>query len=166
MVIETPKGSRVKYAYDPKLGLFELKKALPEGMTFPFNFGFIPATEAEDGDPVDILILNEEPLLPGCLLKVRLVGVIKAEQTEDGKVIRNDRLLGCAVSKETPADMDNDEPSAKTVSEIGYFFMSYNKLEGRKFRVLGKAGRKRALAMVEKAAKNFAKHHSSSLEQN
>src|ERR1051325_6295022 len=94
VIVETPKGSRVKYAYDAHTGLFELKRALPEGMVFPFNFGFIPGTRAADGDPTDILILNEEPLVPGCLLKARLVAAIKAEQKEDGNTVRNYRLIG------------------------------------------------------------------------
>jgi inorganic pyrophosphatase len=97
VIIETPKGSRVKYAYDLDVGLFQVKKALPEGMTFPFNFGFIPGTAAEDGDPLDIFILNEEPLVPGCLLKVTVAGVIKAKQIEDGKSVRNDRVFGFAL---------------------------------------------------------------------
>jgi inorganic pyrophosphatase len=93
VVIETPKGSRVKYAYNLKKGMFELKKALPEGMVFPFNFGLIPGTKAEDGDPLDILIMNEEPLVPGCLVRSRLIGIITAEQTdENGKKMRNDRI--------------------------------------------------------------------------
>src|SRR5215475_8701302 len=82
VVVETPKGSRVKYAYDPESGLTGMKQRLPEGMMFPFNFGFIPSTKAEDGDPLDILLLNKEPLFPGCLVKARLVGIIKAEQVE------------------------------------------------------------------------------------
>jgi inorganic pyrophosphatase len=69
VVIETPKGSCIKYAYDAECGLFALKRALPQGFAFPFNFGFVPSTLGEDGDPLDILILNEEPLFPGCLVK-------------------------------------------------------------------------------------------------
>src|SRR5580704_1027599 len=96
VVVETPKGSRVKYAYDPESGFFQLSKALPEGMVFPFNFGFIPKTLAADGDPLDVLILNEEPLISGCLLKVRPIAVVKATQTEkeNSKPIRNDRIIG------------------------------------------------------------------------
>jgi inorganic pyrophosphatase len=67
VVVETPKGSRVKYAYDLESGFFILSKALPEGMVFPFNFGFVPNTLAPDGDPLDVLVLNEEPLISGCL---------------------------------------------------------------------------------------------------
>src|SRR5437588_6840231 len=88
VIIETPKGSRNKYAFDPEQRVFMLKKVLPEGMVFPHDFGFIPSTEADDGDPVDVLILMDEPAFPGCVLKARLVGVIEGEQTEDGKTQR------------------------------------------------------------------------------
>ena len=78
VIIETPKGSNVKYALDEKTGFLTVKKALPEGMVFPFNFGMIPRTVADDGDPIDVLVFNEEPLVAGCLLHVKPVGVIKA----------------------------------------------------------------------------------------
>jgi len=116
VIVETPKGSRVKYDYDPETGLIKLKKALPEGMMFPFNFGFIPGTRAQDGDPIDILILNEEPLVPGCWLKARLIGSIEAEQTGDGKTTRNDRLVGLALAKETPTSLERMEFDSKDVS--------------------------------------------------
>jgi inorganic pyrophosphatase len=157
VIIETPKGSRVKYAYDAQTGLFELKRALPEGMVFPFNFGFIPSTKAEDGDPTDILILNEEPLVPGCLLKARLIGAIKAEQTEDGKATRNDRLIGLALTKATPTYLESMELDKRTLKEIEYFFISYNKLGGKKFKVLGKSGPGKAREIVKAAAEKFKK---------
>src|SRR6185436_14667007 len=107
VVIETPKGSRVKYTFDQKTGMLVLKKALPEGMMFPFNFGFIPGTKAEDGDPLDVLIVNEEALVPGCLVKARLVAIISAEQRErGGKTVRNDRLVAMAIGKQTPTFME------------------------------------------------------------
>src|SRR5437016_3453092 len=108
IVIETPKGSRVKYGYDEKTGMLELKQALPEGMVFPFNFGFIPGTTAEDGDPLDVLVLNEEALIPGCLVKARLIAIIAAEQKErDGEKTRNDRLIAMAIGKQTPTFMES-----------------------------------------------------------
>src|SRR4030095_2636693 len=94
VIVETPKGSRVKYNYDSGTVLFRLSKAMPEGMLFPFNFGFVPRTLAEDGDPLDVLILNEESVISGCLLKVRPIAVIQATQTENGKSVRNDRIVG------------------------------------------------------------------------
>jgi inorganic pyrophosphatase len=74
VVIETPKGSRNKYSFDPEIRIFPLKKVLPAGMTFPYDFGFGPSTKAEDGDPTDILVLMDEPAFPGCLLKCRIIG--------------------------------------------------------------------------------------------
>jgi inorganic pyrophosphatase len=84
-IIETPKGCRNKFDYDPDSGLFMLGGLLPEGMMFPFDFGFIPSTLGEDGDPLDILVLMDAPAHVGCLIEVRIVGIIEAEQSEDGK---------------------------------------------------------------------------------
>src|SRR5882762_87013 len=81
VVIETPKGSRNKFAFDPDQHVFELKKVLPTGMAFPYDFGFVPSTEAEDGDPIDVLVLMDEPAFPGCVLKCRTIGVIEGEQS-------------------------------------------------------------------------------------
>jgi inorganic pyrophosphatase len=76
VVIETPKDSRNKYAFDSEDEVFVLKRVLPAGMAFPYDFGFVPSTLAEDGDPVDVLVLMDQPAFPGCVLKCRLVGVI------------------------------------------------------------------------------------------
>lgn len=157
VIVETPKGSRVKYAYDPKSGFFMLSKALPEGMVFPFNFGFVPKTLAADGDPVDVLILNEEPLISGCLLQVRPIAVIKATQTEDGKPIRNDRVIGQAIGKETPPELQPLELEKKTVSQIEFFFAAYNKRYGKKFKVIGTGGPRKAMEIVRRSAKLWRK---------
>jgi inorganic pyrophosphatase len=79
VVIETPKGSRNKYAYDPDEHIFELKRVLPAGMAFPYDFGFVPSTLGGDGDPLDVLVLMDEPAFPGCKLKCRVIGVIEEE---------------------------------------------------------------------------------------
>ncbi len=157
VVVETPKGSRVKYAYDEETRLFEVKKALPEGMVFPFNFGFIPSTVGDDGDPLDILILNEEPLVPGCLLRARLIGAIEATQKEKGETMRNDRLIGMAIMKESPTFMEDLKVSKKTWSEIEHFFIFYNQLSGKKFKVMGRGGEGVALKLVKAAMKEFEK---------
>ncbi|HEY3863539.1 MAG TPA: inorganic diphosphatase [Verrucomicrobiae bacterium] len=155
VVVETPKGSRVKYAYDPATGFFQLSKALPAGMVFPFNFGFIPKTLAADGDPLDVLILNEEPLISGCLLKVRPVAVVKAAQTEKehSKPIRNDRIIGQALSKETPLESQSLDLEKGILAQIEFFFAAYNKLYGKKFKVLGTGGAGTAMELINKAIK-------------
>src|SRR5579863_660959 len=97
-IIETPKGSRNKFDYDPESNLFMLGGLLPEGMMFPFDFGFIPSSLGGDGDPLDIIVLMDAPAHPGCIIEVRLIGIIEAEQTEKkGKTEVNNRLLGVAV---------------------------------------------------------------------
>src|SRR3977135_3679593 len=97
VVIETPKGSRNKFKRDPKTRMFKLSKILPQGMIFPYDFGFVPTTKAPDGDPVDILVLIEEATFPGCLLECVLIGVLEAQQREpNGKSTRNDRLIAVA----------------------------------------------------------------------
>jgi len=157
VIVETPKGSRVKYAFDPRTGLLELRRPLPEGMLFPFNFGFVPSTRAPDGDPLDILILNEEPIVSGCLLKVRAIALLKAEQTEDKETTRNDRIIGLAIGKQTPTDMETVHLDIRMMQQIEYFFVSYNKLDGKKFKVLATEGPKKAKDLVRKAAKEFKK---------
>ena len=141
VIIETPRGSRNKYAFDPKQKIFELKKVLPEGMTFPHDFGFIPSTEAEDGDPLDVMILMDEPVFPGCLVKARLVGVIEGVQTKDGKKERNDRLLAVATSSHTHSDVKSVKDLNKSLlDELEKFFVNYHLDDGEKFKVLACKG--------------------------
>src|SRR5437763_7447539 len=89
VIVETPKGRRNKFDYDPTIQAFTLGGLLAEGLSFPFDFGFVPSTLAEDGDPVDVMILMDEPAHVGCVLDVRVIGVIEAEQTEGGKTTPN-----------------------------------------------------------------------------
>jgi len=149
-IIETPKGCRNKFDYDPDSGLFMLGGLLPEGMMFPFDFGFIPSTLGEDGDPLDILVLMDAPAHVGCLIDVRIIGVIKAEQTEDGKAESNDRLLGVAVHSYDHEDLDSINDVSKTMlDQLEEFFISYNKQRGKKFKVIGTGGQKKALEFLK-----------------
>jgi inorganic pyrophosphatase len=93
VVIETPKGSRNKFAFDPDERVFELEKVLPAGMAFPYDFGFVPLTEADDGDPTDVLVLMDEPAFSGCVLMCRPIGVIQGEQGDKKDKECNDRIV-------------------------------------------------------------------------
>jgi inorganic pyrophosphatase len=151
-VIETPSGSRNKFKFDEKLGFFALSGVLPEGMVFPHAFGFVPSTKAEDGDPEDVLVIMDEPTFTGCIVPTRLLGVIEAEQTEDGKTERNDRLISVAAHSRDYSEIQNlDDLSKNMVKEIEQFFVTYNKERGKKFRVLGTRGPKQALRLLEKS---------------
>src|SRR5947207_11733360 len=149
-IIETPKGSRNKFDYDPESDLFQLAGLLPEGMMFPFDFGFIPSTLGEDGDPLDVLVLMDAPAHVGCLIEVRIIGVIKAEQTEDGKTESNDRLLAVAVHSYDREDLTSINDVSKTLlDQVEEFFISYNKQRGKKFKVTGTAGPKKAVEFLK-----------------
>jgi inorganic pyrophosphatase len=162
-IIETPKGSRNKFAYDPETGLFELRGLLPEGMAFPFDFGFVPSTLADDGDPVDILVLMDAPAHVGCLLDVRLVGAIAAQQTDRGKKEENDRLLGVSIHTYQHEDIESiADVSATLLSQIEEFFISYNRQRGKVFKVTATSGPKRAVKVLEAGIRTYDREHSSS----
>lgn len=149
-IIETPKGFRNKFDYDPESNLFRLGGLLPEGMAFPFDFGFIPSSLGQDGDPVDILVIMDAPAHVGCLLDVRIIGVIKAEQSEDGKTETNDRLLGVAIHSYNHEDLKSIDDVNKTLLEqFEAFFVSYNKQRGKKFKVVGTGGPKAAVKFLK-----------------
>jgi inorganic pyrophosphatase len=149
-IIETPKGCRNKFDYDPDSGLFLLGGLLPEGMMFPFDFGFIPSTLGEDGDPLDILVLMDAPAHVGCLIDVRIIGIIEAAQTQDGKTETNDRLLGVAIHSYDHEDLNSISDVSKTLlDQLEAFFISYNKQRGKKFKVTGTAGPKAAIKFLK-----------------
>jgi inorganic pyrophosphatase len=151
-VVDTPKGSRNKYAFDTDLGQWKLKKVLPHGLSFPYDFGFLPGTEGEDGDPIDVLIVMDEPAFPGCVVSVRLLGVLEARQTEGRKTIRNDRLVGVAVTEENPSPLRTlRQLGRQQLDELEAFFVSYNELLGRRFRPVRRSGPARAHELVEAA---------------
>lgn len=153
-IIETPKGRQCKFDYEPQSGLFELAGILPTGMSFPLAFGFIPSTIAEDGDPVDVLVLAEEELPIGCLLTVRLLGVIVAEQTEGVKTVRNDRLNAKPSHSRLFADVrEVAELGSSFSDELGRFFTAYNALKGQSFEVSAIGDAARAAELVAKHAR-------------
>jgi inorganic pyrophosphatase len=150
VIIETPKGSRNKFKYESKVALFGLSGVLPLGAVFPFDFGFVPSTKAPDGDPLDVLVLMDEPAFAGCLVACRLVAVIEAEQTEDGATTRNDRLIAVAEESRDHGDVrDLDDLNANLVHEIEHFFVSYNSAKGKEFKIIGRHGPAQARALVE-----------------
>ena len=150
VVIETPKGHRNKFTYDAERGLFQLGGVLPAGAVFPFDFGFVPATLGGDGDPLDVLVLMEEPAFVGCLVVARLLGVIEAEQTEHDTTVRNDRLIAVPVKSLAYREVGAlDQLSAGVVDEIEHFFVSYNQAKGKVFTPRGRFGPAQAKRVVE-----------------
>ena len=154
VVIETPQGSGNKLKLDPDLGVYRLDRTLPAGMTFPFDFGFVPRTLAEDGDPLDAIVLLDAPVHPGTVVLARIIGLLEVEQQDGGKGpwIRNDRLVTVAggpkghASLRTLRDMDPFRLEA-----IGAFFAAYHALDGDRIRVTGRAGVAAARAAIRRA---------------
>jgi inorganic pyrophosphatase len=159
VIIETPKGSRNKFAFDDEQKVFVLKKVLPAGMTFPYDFGFVPSTKAEDGDPTDVLVLMDEPAFPGCLLKCRLIGIIEGEEGAKKELVRNDRVV--AIEQENHSyshvkhvcDLGNS-----FVRELEEFFVDYHKLSGKKYRVLDVRGPREARRRIKDGIRGFKKN--------
>jgi len=154
VIIETPKGCQNKYSYNKEYGIFQVKKTLPMGTTFPFDFGFVPNTLGQDGDPLDVLVIMDEHSYPGCLVETRILGVLEARQSEEGKVkmIRNDRLIAVAKVSVLFKDITTvKELNKSMVAEIENFFIDYNKHEGRKFEPLNWKGRSTAVQLVKKS---------------
>lgn len=156
VIIETPKGSRNKYTYNEETNLYHLKGVLPAGASFPYDFGFLPSTLGEDGDPLDVLLLMDEPVYPGCLVPARLLGIIAAEQTEAGNTVRNDRILAVSTVSITHQSLhDLKDVDKNLLMQIEHFFKSYNAIKGNGFEVVGRYGAKKAEKLVAEGGKLF-----------
>jgi inorganic pyrophosphatase len=155
-IIETPKGRRNKFKYESDSGLYTLSRVLPQGFIFPFDFGFIPSTSADDGDPLDVIVLMDEPAHVGCILKTRLIGVIKLVQNEKGKKTQNDRLVGVSVkSFEYEGVTKITELTQPVLKQITDFLALYNKDSDTQDEVTGVDGPVRAVELLEKAIEKF-----------
>jgi inorganic pyrophosphatase len=141
VVIETPKGSRNKYAFDARERIFSLTKVLPAGMEFPYDFGFVPSTKAEDGDPLDALVLMDEPAFPGCRLTCRPIGVIEGVQEGKKSTERNDRVVCVEQGTHSFTHIKHiDALGDAFEKELEDFFVNYHQLSGKKYRILGVKG--------------------------
>jgi inorganic pyrophosphatase len=150
--IEVPAGSRNKYELDKETGLIKLDRVLYSPVHYPGDYGFIPQTYWEDGDPVDVIVLSHHPVVPGCLMDVRPIGVLKMIDSgeEDDKVI--------CVPLEDPKF--NEVKSLKNISdhqkkEIIHFFEVYKELQNKKVDVKEMLDRPEALKVVTKGLKLY-----------
>jgi inorganic pyrophosphatase len=153
VIVETPRGSGVKYNYDAATKQFRLKKLLPAGMVFPFDFGFIPNTLGGDGDPLDVLVISEIGTFPGCVIDCRLVGAFKVEQINtDGRRYRNDRFLAVPeVSRIFTGLHDAAQLPPSLVDQIEAFFTNYSRLESKEFKLMERLGAEGAMELVNNA---------------
>jgi len=148
---ECPKGSNHKLDYDHHTNRFKLSKVLPAGLVFPFDFGSIPGTKGEDGDPLDIIIISEITSFPGCLIDCRIVGALQAQQTErDGKTIRNDRFIGIPDVSQLYADVTELAQLPESIlNQLEAFFKNYNQQAGKQFEVLDRLSAGKAYKLIK-----------------
>ena len=159
VIIETPKGSRNKFAFDQEEKVFALKRVLPSGMAFPYDFGFVPSTLAEDGDPVDVLVLMDEPAFPGCLLNCRMIGVIQGKQGKGKKSERNDRLVAVEADNHAWSNIEHvDDLGKEFMKELEEFFVNYHALSGKEYRIVGLKGPGAARKCVAQGMKALRKN--------
>ena len=150
VIVETPKGSTVKYKFVEKSNNFKLLKALPTGMVFPFDFGFIPGTKGEDGDPLDVLLVSEFSTFPGCVIDCRIVGCVVAEQRKEDRMIRNDRFIGIPTqSRVYEGIITITDIPPRIIKEIEQFFVNYLGLEGKRLNILDHFNEQQALELIK-----------------
>ena len=150
-VVETPRGSSCKLDFDPALRVFTLAKPLMTGLTYPYDWGFIPSTKAEDGDPLDVLVIHDAKTYPGVVLRCKPVGILEVEQKSKGKKERNDRVF--AVPDRSPLETDLQDIRHlpfRAREELEQFFRTTNALEDKKLEFLGWHGPGRAIKTIKR----------------
>ena len=163
VVVETPRGSAAKLEFDPELQAFTLSKSLILGLSYPYDWGFVPSTEGEDGDPIDVLVLHDAATSPGLVLKCKIIGVLEVIQKDGKRKIRNDRVI--AVPRDSHREKSEDDArdlSKQIRQEIEKFFVATDELEAKELQFLGWKGPKTGEKLIDQAAKQFNKRNGSS----
>jgi inorganic pyrophosphatase len=158
VVVEPPRGSRAKFAYDPKLEAFILSKSLLTGLTYPHDWGFVPSTKADDGDPLDIMVIHDTATFPGIVLTCRIIGVLQIEQKSKGKAERNDRLFAVPRRSHSEQGLRDVRDLSKPIQqELEKFFIATDELEDKKLEIIGWKGPKIAIKAIKDCAKSFSR---------
>lgn len=148
VIVEIPKGSQNKYEYDKKYNIITLDRILFSPLHYPGDYGFIPNTLGEDGDPLDALVMVSIRTFPGCLIKARPIGVLKMLDNGEGDA----KLLCVPVSDPRMSHIhDLKQISRHVLQEIAHFFKVYKELEGKRVEILGWDDRKYALKLVKES---------------
>ena len=158
VVVETPRGSRAKFAYDTQLETFIFSKSLLTGLTYPHDWGFVPSTKADDGDPLDIMVIHDATTFPGIVLTCRIIGVLQIEQKSKGKVERNDRLFAVPRRSHSEQGLRDVRNLSKAIRlELEKFFIATDELEDKKLEIIGWKGPKIAMKAIKDSAKSVSK---------
>ena len=150
VVVETPRGSRAKFAYDPKLETFALTKSLLTGLTYPHDWGFVPSTKADDGDPLDIMVIHDAATFPGLVITCRVIGILQIEQKSKSKSERNDRLFAVPRRSHSEQALEDVRDLTRPIQEeLEKFFIATDELEDKKLKIIGWKGPKVAVQAIK-----------------
>ena len=156
VVVETLGAA--KFAYDPKFETFILSKSLLTGLTYPHDWGFVPSTKADDGDPLDIMVIHDAATFPGIVLTCRIIGILQIEQKSKGKAERNDRLFAVPRRSHSEQGLRDVRDLSKPIQqELEKFFIATDELEDKKLEIIGWKGPKIAMKAIKDSAKSFSK---------
>lgn len=151
VVVESPKGATAKFKYEPALGAFGYSRSLAAGVSYPFDWGFVPSTRAEDGDPLDGMVLNDLPTSTGTIVRCRAVGLLEVHQTEQGVTRRNDRLFFAPAGPSRALAL-----SRSLQRQLEQFFLAATFGTGKELRFGGWRDGEAAMECLEMAMKAFA----------
>jgi inorganic pyrophosphatase len=150
--IEIPKGSQNKYEFDKEAGVFRLDRVLYSPMHYPTEYGYIKDTLAEDGDPLDVMVLTTYPTFPGCVIETRVVGVLVMSDDKG----QDEKLLGVADTDPRFAHVQSlEDVPPHILKEIAHFFEVYKDLEGKETKVEGWKGREDAERILKDAIARY-----------
>lgn len=147
-VIEIPKGSKLKYELDKASGLIKVDRVLFSSVVYPANYGFIPKTYCDDHDPLDVLVLGQEPVVPLAVMRAKIIGVMRMQDQGES----DDKLIAVHADdpEYAPYESINDLPEHR-MKEVKRFFEDYKALENKKVVVEGFLDRKEALGILKSA---------------
>jgi inorganic pyrophosphatase len=149
VIVESPRGSTLKLKYDAKNSVFTVGRALPAGLAYPFDWGFIPGTRAGDGDPVDALVVHDSPTYPGVLLPCRILGMVALSQVQGGKREENNRIIALPAWSNSVGEIKatTDLPKPLRV-QLEQFFVDNTFFTGKRIRLEGWHGPRAAVRMI------------------
>jgi len=156
VVVETSRGARAKLSYDPKLKTFVLSKSLMLGLSYPYDWGFIPSTRAEDGDPLDAIVIHDAATCPGLVMRCKILGVLQTLQQTKHDRIRNDRVITVPEDSHRERELHDVQGLLPEVKqELGKFFAATDELQAKTLKFLGWQGPKKAKKLVHRCEKLF-----------
>jgi inorganic pyrophosphatase len=166
VVAESPRGSAVKLKYEPRLGAFAVSRALPLGLVYPFDWGFIPGTLAADGDPVDALVVHDSATFPGVVLPCKALGVVELSQRgEDGERQRNDRIIAMPVWHDRLGELERaTQLPSRLRKEIEQFFLDATFFTGKKPKIIGWGSPKKGHSIVKAGERLYRRHRTAELD--